>query len=169
MPKMDKHYRLIKQHYQKSKGDSSDLFQIILSLADEIGLEKALAYLEQCVIEKRLAWLNKNLANLAKTDDPVFDGYRLFYEVYLGVSTPAEGEIVEKSESKMVTRWWNHCPTLEVCTKLGLDTREICKKVYHKPVQEFLAQINPKLRFQRNYECLRPQTAYCEEIILLEE
>ncbi len=166
---MDKQYQLIKQHYQKSKGDTTELFQIILSVADEIGLEKALAYLEQCVIEKRLAWLNKNLATLDKTDDPVFDGYRLFYEIYLGVSTPTEGEIVEKSRHKMVTRWWNHCPTLEVCEKLGLDTREICKKAYHKPVQAFLSQLNPKLRFERNYDCLRPHTAYCEEIIVLEE
>ncbi len=166
---MDKHYRLIKQHYQKSKRDSTELFQIILSVADEIGLEKTLAYLEQCVTEKRLAWLNKNLEHLAKTGDPVFDGYRLFYEVYLGVSTPAEGEIVEKTEYKMVTRWWNRCPTLDVCQKLGLDTREICKKAYHKPVQEFLSQINPKLKFERNYESLRPHTTYCEEIIVLEE
>jgi len=166
---MDKHYHIIEQHYQNSKGDSTELFQVILAVADEIGMDKALAYLEQCVIAKRLAWLNKNLSNLDKTDDPVSDGYRLFYEVYLGVSTPADGEIVERTAHRMVTRWWNHCPTLEICAKLGLDTREICRKVYHQPVQEFLLQINPKLRFERNYERLRPYTDYCEEIIVMQE
>ena len=78
-------------------------------------------------------------------------------------------EIVEQVDRKMVTRWWNHCPTLETCQKLGLDTREICRKAYHKPVQAFLSKIDPRLRFDRNYEALRPHTAYCEEIITLEE
>jgi|WetSurMetagenome_2_1015567.scaffolds.fasta_scaffold374323_2 hypothetical protein len=165
---MDEHYRIINQHYQNFKEDSTELFQVVLSIADEIGMDKALAYLEQCVIAKRSAWLNENMGKFDKTDDPVFDGYRLFYEVYLRVSTPADGEIVEKTKNKMVTRWWNHCPTLEVCAKLGLDTREICRKVYHRPVQEFLSQINPKLKFERNYERLRPHADYCEEIITLE-
>jgi hypothetical protein len=166
---MKNHYQLIKHHYQNTTGDATELFQTILSLAGEIGLDKALAYLERCVVEKRLAWLDKNLENFERTGHPVLDGYRLFYEIYLGVSAPAEGEIVEQTDRKMVTRWWNHCPTLDVCQQFGLDTREICRKVYHRPVQEFLAKINPKLKFDRNYEALRPHTAYCEEIITLEE
>ncbi len=169
MDSTNSQFQRIKEQYERSKGDSTKLFQTILSVADETGLEKALVYLEQCVIEKRLTWLTKNLNNLDKTDDPVYDGYRLFYEVYLGVSTPKDGMIVAKTEREMVTRWWNYCPTLEACERLGLDTREICRKAYHKPVQEFLARINPKLKFKRNYDCLRPHTAYCEEIIVLEE
>jgi hypothetical protein len=42
-------------------------------------------------------------------------------------------------------------------------------KSYHKPVQAFLSKIDPRLRFDRNYEALRPHTVYCEEIITLEE
>ena len=166
---MDKHYQRIKEQYQKSKDDSTGLFQAVLSVAKETELDKALAYLEQCVIEKRLGWLHENLAGLATTDDPVFDGYRLFYEVYLGVSVPEDGEILETSARRIVTRWWNHCPTLEICQKLGLDTREICSRVYHRPVQEFLEQVNPKLRFERNYDRLRPYTPFCEELIVLDE
>lgn len=161
-------FQRIKEHYENSKGDATELFQTILSVADEIGLDEALAYLEACVTEKRLAWLEKNLEGLEQTDDPVLDGYRLFYEVYLGVSAPQDGEIVEHTARKMVARWWNHCPTLEVCQKLGLDTRQICRKAYHEPVQAFLMKLNPKLKFERNYEALRPHTAYCEEIITLE-
>lgn len=166
---MDKHCQLIQQRYRQSKEDSTALFQAVLSVADEIGLDRALAYLEQCVIEKRLAWLDQNLNRLNRTDDPVLDGYHLFYEIYLGVSTPTDGEIVEKTGHKMISRWWNHCPTLEACKLLGLDTRKICKQVYHQPVQVFLLRVHPKLRFERNYESLRPRTAYCEEIIRLEE
>jgi hypothetical protein len=167
--RMDEHYQLINQHYLNSKEDSTELFRAVLSVASEVGMDQALACLEQCVIAKRLAWLDNNLDRLERTDDPVFDGYRLFYEVYLGVSTPADGEIVERTGRKMVTRWRNRCPTLEACIKLGLDTREICRKVYHRPVQVFLSHINPKLRFERSYASLRPHTAYCEEIIVMEE
>ena len=35
----------------------------VLSVADDLGLGRALAYLEQCVIEKRLAWLDEELAD----------------------------------------------------------------------------------------------------------
>jgi hypothetical protein len=166
---VEEYYHRIQQQYQKSAGDSKALFQTLLSVADETGLDEALACLERCVSEKRLAWLNANLARLDKTGDPVFDGYRLFYEAYLGVSVPENGEIVEQTGQKMVTRWWNHCPTLEACLELGLDTREICKRVYHKPVQAFLAQIDPRLRFDRNYAAIRPYRPYCEEIISLAE
>ena len=165
----EKHYQRIKQQYQNREADFTELFQTILSVADEIGLDKALEYLEQCVIEKRLSWLDKNLEALEKTGNPIDDGYRIFYETYLGISTPRDGEVVETTGEKLVTRWWNYCPTLEICQKLGLDTREICQKAYHKPVQVFLSKIDPKLRFERNYEALRPHTAYCEEIITLEE
>lgn len=99
----------------------------------------------------------------------MLNGYRWFYEKYLGVSVPEDGEIVKLSDKRIVSRWWNPCPTLEACKKFGLDTRVVCKKAYHQPVQAFLMQLHPGLRFGRNYECLRPHTAYCEEIIFLED
>lgn len=166
---MEKYCQLIKQQYEDSTGDSSELFQTIMSVADEIGLDSALAYLEQCVIEKRLSWLDRNQTIIHKTGNPVFDGYRAFYEIYLGVSVPKDGKIVEQTNGKLVIRWWNHCPTLEACKQFGLDTREVCRKTYHQPVQAFLSKIDPRLKFERNYDALRPQVNYCEEIIILEE
>lgn len=165
----EKYYQLVKQKYGNKGEDFTDLFRTLLSIANQIGLDKSLEYLEKCVSEKRLLWLNESLDNLEKTGNPVDDAYRIFYEIYLGISTPKDGEIVEKTDKKLVTRWWNYCPVLEVCKKLGLDTREICKKAYHKPVQVFLSKINPELKFDRNYDCLRPHTSYCEEIITLDE
>ena len=123
--------------------------------------------MERCVIEKRLTWAKAHLSEAKKTDNPVLDGYRWFYEKYLGLSIPGNGEIVELSEQRIVSRWWNPCPTLEACKRFGLDTRVICRKAYHQPVQEFLIQLHPGLRFERNYNYLRPHTAYCEEIIFL--
>jgi len=80
-----------------------------------------------------------------------------------------DGIIVHKNSRKIVVRWWNYCPVLEVCRKLGLDTRIVCKLAYHKPVELFLKRINPKLGFNRNYEKIRPYAPYCEEIIFIED
>jgi hypothetical protein len=145
------------------------LFQEILRVSIEIGLDEAFSILERCVTEKRIAWAKAYLAEMDLTGHPVLDGFRWFYEKYLGLSVPEDGEIVERSEKRIVSRWWNPCPTLEACEKFGLDTREICKKAYHRPVQAFLVQLHPGLRFERNYACLRPHAAYCEEIISLED
>ena len=155
----NKYYQGILEKYKNKESDFGELFQTVLSIGDEVGLEKALGYLERCVVEKRLAWL----------DERMDDAYRIFYESYLGISVPKDGEVVDKTDKKMVMRWWNYCPVLEGCKKFGLDTRVVCKKAYHKPVQVFLSRINSKLKFDRNYDSIRPYTPYCEEIITLEE
>lgn len=165
----DKYYQVILEKYQNKKRDFNGLFQAVLSIGDEVGLEKALGYLERCVIEKRLGWLDERLDKMERKGDVAGDGYRIFYEEYLGISPPKDGEVVDKTDKKMVMRWWNYCPVLEGCKKFGLDTRVVCKKVYHKPVQIFLSRINPRLKFDRNYDSIRPYTPYCEEIITLEE
>ena len=166
---MDAYYEVIKEQYLNKSTDSTALFRAVQSATEAVGWDRALGYLEQCVTEKRLAWLEEHLDEFERTDDPVGDGYRLFYEVYLGVAAPADGEMVARTETTMVTRWWNHCPTLEACRALGLDTREVCRQAYHGPVQAFLSRLDPRLRFERNYEAIRPHCAYCEEIISLEE
>ncbi len=162
-------YNLIKHEYEISRVDSTALFQTILSVASEIGLDAALSYLEKCVTEKRLSWLSIHLKQQKFTGKPILDGYHVFYEAYLGVSTPEDGEIIEQNERRIVMRWWNPCPTLAACQKLGLDTREVCRKAYHRPVQVFLSGFDPRLRFDRNYASLRPYCPYCEEIITLQE
>jgi hypothetical protein len=163
----DRYYQLVRQQYTSSGGDYTELFQTILSIAGQIGWDAAWACLERCVVEKRLAWLEGHLATPQSSGDPLADGYRLFYESYLGVSIGKDGAVVEATPGKLVTRWWNECPTLAACQKLGLDTREVCRKAYHRPVQVFLSRIDPRLRFERNYAVLRPHAPYCEEIITL--
>lgn len=159
----EEHRLLIKQKYKE--GDSVALFRAVLSVAGEVGLDEALACLEECVVEKRSAWLDENLESQERTGEPVYDGFRIFYEVYLGISPPEDGEIVERTGGQITARWWNRCPTLEACEELGLDTREVCRKAYHRPVQVFLSRVDAGLIFERSYECIRPRAPYCEETI----
>jgi hypothetical protein len=165
------HSQLIKDQYESSAaGDSVKLFQAVLQIAEETGLETALAILEECVLEKRLAWFERVGQHFPRTDNPLMDGYRLFYETYLKVCVPADGEIVETTGAQVVTRWWNRCPTLEACRELGLDTRLVCRAVYHRPVDALLKRIDPRLSFERDYTHIRPYASYCEErIVLVEE
>lgn len=38
-----------------------------------------------------------------------------------------------------------------------------------RPTTELLQQIDPRLRFSRNYDTLRPHGQYCEETISIDE
>jgi len=162
-----KDYLKIKSAYASSAGDSTALFETILQIAAQTGLDPALALLERCVIEKRLLWFEKVGRGMTRTGDSLQDGYRLFYQEYLGVYIPAHGDLVEATPTRMVTRWRNTCPTLAACQKLGLDTRVVCRQVYHRPVQALLSRLDPRLKFERNYASIRPHTPYCEEVIEL--
>ena len=159
---------LINELYLNNREDQTQLFRTILSLAVEIGWENGLSILEACSIRKRLAWVQANLMSYPRTDNPVVDGFKLFYGTYLGVSVPLDGVLVDVQPDRLVSRWWNECPTLNACEELGLDTCEICRKAFHRPVQVFLEALDPRLRFERNYDALRPHTPYCEEIIWLD-
>jgi hypothetical protein len=160
--------QLIKSKYESSRGDSGELFKAIQAAAADIGMDAALEILQSCVIEKRLAWVARVRAQLETSGDALQDGYHAFYERYLNVAAPQDGEIVERSERRIVMRWWNPCPTLEACKALGLDTRQVCAKAYEAPVQAMLSAIDPRLRFRRNYDAIRPYARYCEEIIEIE-
>jgi hypothetical protein len=149
------------------------LFQVVASAAQEIGLDAAWSILERYVIEKRIDWWETHRAGWVGTDRPLLDAYRLFYEDYLRISAPEDGEIVSSSGCRLTMRWWNPCPALEACVQLGLDTRLVCRKVYHRPVEALVSRLVPTdapyvLRFERNYAALRPYGPYCEESFVLE-
>jgi hypothetical protein len=159
----------IQNQYAVSAQDASGLFKTILSIAEKEGLETALAGLEECVLAKRRGWVENHPGLFAAGGDPVMQGYRMFYEHYLGLSTPRDGEVMESSENRITVRWRNRCPTLEACQQLGLDTRVVCRLAYERPVQMMLEQIDPRLRFVRNYAAIRPHADACEETIELVE
>jgi hypothetical protein len=175
----EKLYEMVSSLYQK--GDAVTMFRAMLSAAGaasggdmgrfasggmaQVALGGFLECLELGVIRKRLSWLEENAASVERTGNPLADGFRIFYETYLGLSIPRDGEIVASDDRRLVSRWWNRCPTLDACLETGLDTREVCRKAYEKPVQLFLSRLDPRLRFRRNYDALRPRAPYCEEII----
>ncbi len=154
------YYPIIQQAYDDSRSSSVDLFRTILSIASVAGMDNALACLQECVTERRLAWWERTGRNMVRTNNPLMDGYKLFYENYLGLSLPKDGEIIESNDRRMMSRWSNPCPTLEACKILGLDTREICKKVYHQPVQALLVEdrspleVRPELFFIKTVHAL---------------
>jgi tRNA(Arg) A34 adenosine deaminase TadA len=129
--------------------------------------EKTLAELENELSRKRIEWFKLNYdQSHIKTGDILFEAYNLFIRK-LGIS-PDDAPVVDKSKHTLVIHSKNFCPTLEACKILGLDTRFVCRAFSEKPTELLLKQLNPKLRFTRNYEKLRPYADYCEEMIILE-
>lgn len=144
-----------------------ELFEYLIAVAREIGWDRALKILEDCVVNSALRWGTEHGDELNCKGSPVEWAFEIFYFRHLGLN-PADVEVVERTPTKIVCRWRNFCSVLEACKALGLDTRLICRKVYEKPGRELLKRIDPRLRFTRNYTQIRPYVDYCEEIIDLE-
>lgn len=165
----DDYYQKIKQAYPQSKTDYDKLFQTILSVAEKIGLEKTLEMVSRRGTERRDFWV-KNSMERTGSDDVFDDVLKVFYEDCIGVDIRTQGKLVDRTEKRLVTKWNNYCPILEACKKYGLDTKVVCKIGFHNQNQFTISSINPKLKFDRNYDgCLRPRQEYCEEIITLED
>jgi tRNA(Arg) A34 adenosine deaminase TadA len=123
-----------------------------------------LAQLAEKLTKKRRDWFyNHNFNTIS--DDYLAAAHSLFLEK-LGI-TAEKAPIVERHKDRIIIHSKNFCPTLEACKILDLDTREICKKLTEKPMQTLLSELHPNLRFERNYDRIRPYTPYCEEMIIL--
>jgi len=120
--------------------------------------------LERAAVARRTEWVRNRNPSWGDRRPTPRDVYELFFEEYLGLDLD-EVPVVEETDSKIVWRSFNRCPTLEACTRLGLDTREVCRRVYEKSTQAFVAAIDPGLRFGRSYERIRPHAEFCEEWI----
>lgn len=124
--------------------------------------------IEEDLLNKRMQWFENNKTMICKLKgNDLEKAYHLIL-MKIGIKS-SEAPIVEKSENKIIFRSKNYCPSLEACIILDLDTREVCKEVYERPTEELIRRLNPQLRFTRNYECIRPYSDYCEEIITLEK
>jgi len=130
--------------------------------------ENKLKNLARALAEKRLAWFSEYSRSFeSKREDALEAGYQVFLKK-LGISQD-QAPIVSRDEKHIILHSSNFCPTLEACKILALDTRFVCRHLTEKPSTEMLRKVNPKLRFTRNYEKLRPYASYCEEMIILEE
>lgn len=120
---------------------------------------------------RRLAWLTAQ-GHLPHTGDPLpavpvspRQAFELFFFAYMG-RTPDQLPVMEESPDRIVWLSDNACPTLEACRILGLDTRRVCRAVSDRPVQTFLSRLDPRLRFVRDYETIRPHAPHCREQIV---
>lgn len=134
----------------------------LLSNADDTKL----ALLAEDIKRRRLDWFKNQ--NIKPDLDNILDqAYQLFLNK-LGIQAD-QAPIVGRQKNKLVIHSKNFCPTLEACRILGLDTRHICRQLTEGPTQALLQQLNPKLKFKRNYDALRPYKPYCEEMIIFDE
>ena len=126
--------------------------------------ETALDALNEDSVLRRTAWFSENCASFDfLSGEPLEAGYRLLLARF-GIS-PAEAPIVVRTEQNIVFHSQNFCPTLEVCRRLGLDTRLVCKRLNEQATDALVKLCDPRLKFSRNYEQLRPYAPYCEEMI----
>jgi tRNA(adenine34) deaminase len=127
---------------------------------------KDLRSIETAVVTKRRTWARQNLpARGALGDISPRQAYELLFRDYMGLPL-AELPVIHESDREIAWMSKNECPTLEACRTLEMDTRSVCRSVYEKPVQAFLSQLDPRLRFIRDYEVIRPYTSHCLEKIV---
>lgn len=131
--------------------------------ADQARLE----YLARELSRRRQRWFAENYQGLnPENGDPLAAAYQLFLHK-LGI-TADDAPVVHRDVRQLVIRSTNFCPTLEACRILALDTRFVCRHLNEKPMTELLQQLHPRLRFARNYNRLRPEADFCEEMIILD-
>jgi tRNA(Arg) A34 adenosine deaminase TadA/catechol 2,3-dioxygenase-like lactoylglutathione lyase family enzyme len=120
---------------------------------------------------KRLDWLTAH-GHPARTAAPLpampitpRQAFELFFFDYMGL-TREQMPVAEETPDRIVWLSRDACPTLEACSRLGLDTRVVCRAVSERPVQVFLSRLDPRLRFVRDYVAIRPYAAHCREQIV---
>ena len=117
---------------------------------------------------RRTKWFWENKSSFEFVSQDLLDSaYRLLLE-RLRI-TPNDAPIIKKTEKCIIFHSMNFCPTLEACRILGLDTRDVCKKLNEYSTDSLLRQMDKRLSFSRNYDKLRPYSKYCEEMICISE
>jgi tRNA(adenine34) deaminase len=126
--------------------------------------EKRLVAIRDALSVRRLQWMEENMEILSSLQgDPLEKAYRIIlYKI--GVEEN-EAPIAFRDETRLVFHSKNNCPTLTACLALGLDTRRICRTVLESPTDLLVKRVDENLSFGRNYDVIRPQSSYCEEII----
>lgn len=117
-------------------------------------------------VQRRIAWFEDNKHRFDFISNDLLDSaYRLLLTRF--DITADQAPVVFKNDQKIIFHSQNFCPTLEACKILGMDTRFVCRHLNEDATNQLVQQIDPRLRFSRNYEKLRPYSPYCEEMICL--
>jgi tRNA(Arg) A34 adenosine deaminase TadA len=119
--------------------------------------------LEREVAEKRVAWFKQSHGSaVGPSRSSPRQAYELLFFEYMGLS-PEDLPVVSETETEIVWRSLNPCPTLAACQALALDTRQVCRAAYEKSTQALVSQLDPQLRFLRSYTEIRPYAPHCRE------
>lgn len=130
--------------------------------------DEKLRYYNADSVNRRIEWFNSNRDSFSFIgDDPVRDAYNLLLRRFNIDASEAPAH--ERSAGRIIFHSMNFCPTLEACKILGYDTRYICKNYNENSTDTLVKQVDSRLRFARNYDCLRPYSVYCEEMIILDD
>jgi tRNA(Arg) A34 adenosine deaminase TadA len=126
----------------------------------------AYAAIERDVAQKRIAWCQERHETLRRLVRPSpRQAFELLFRYYMGLALE-DLPIVSETDTEIIWRSLNPCPTLEAAQRLALDTRRICRAAYERSTQAFLSQLDPQLRFLRSYTEIRPYAAHCLEMIV---
>jgi tRNA(adenine34) deaminase len=130
--------------------------------------DESLRELNADSIRRRTQWFKEHQGSIAvDPQDLLNSGYHLLLERFH--ITEKEAPVIQKTEREIVFHSLNFCPTLEACKILGLDTRYVCKRLNESSTDHLLKLLDSRLSFTRNYDCLRPYTEYCEEMVRLSD
>jgi tRNA(adenine34) deaminase len=129
--------------------------------------EEDLSKFNEDSIHRRLTWFEENRDSFSFINEDVLgSAYRLLL-CRFGIDESA-APVIERDENKILFHSMNFCPTLEACKILDLDTRYICRRYNENSTDCLVKQIDPRLKFERNYQKIRPYGDYCEEMIKVE-
>ncbi len=112
---------------------------------------------------RRIEWYRAESEKITTADDPLEKAYGVLLGKF-GIEKD-QAPVARRSEREIVFHSKNFCPTLEACGILGLDTRRVCRLYTEGSTDALVKQVDPALKFSRNYEKIRPYSEYCEEII----
>jgi len=122
--------------------------------------------LADLITQRRVLWFEENkdavLSKYRELPDEE-KAYKTIYFDHMKIN-PEHSKMVRVGKDKIRIESSGFCPYLEACKKLDLDTRFICKEIGEPSVQRLCELINPRLKFSRNYQNIRPcNPNFCEE------
>ncbi len=122
--------------------------------------------LADLITKRRISWFEENKKAVLAKYEGLSDeekAYRIICFDHMKIN-PDHSKMIRISKNKIRIESCNFCPYLEACKKLGLDTRYVCKEIVEPSIQKMCEMINPRLKFSRNYQKIRPHHCdFCDE------
>jgi phosphinothricin acetyltransferase len=130
--------------------------------------DDALRAHDEELARKRRQWYRQEGRELhAGVSDPLERAYLVLLSK-LGIE-PWQAPIASRDARRLVFLSANPCPTLEACRILGLETARVCRLSSEGATDALVKEVDPRLRFRRNDDGLRPRARACEEMIEFSE